>query len=438
MSPFFEALLKKITKKNAVQHTNASDEAEEILNPLYQESIEKKGSLLRPKLPGVKSIKKNLVLILLLLFGAIFAISFMYSMKKKDVPIVANQNTAAAMTSNEADTKLSYSDILKNNNNGKPTNGNGNGMNLNNGMNPNNGQVYQADPYVSNRTAYIPNEGRYSNYSNQRPVLNVSPMSADDGTYGYLPNYLSNPYQQNMGRQNAQGNAPETIEKKDSYLRSAIGFNLGGNDSSNNATKTNIGASTYYNASQNTLNAGSIIPVTLLTGIDSDLPSQVVCQVRENVYDSITGDVLLIPQGAKIIGDVNNGVIGAAQERIAVTWKRMILPNGYSVNLGNMAAVDSSGYPGLKDKVNSHTGKIFSATLLTSLISAAAQIASGNTSSDDQSSRQLAVSGAAGNILNAGSKILERNININPTIQISPGTIFNIFVNDDLVLRPYE
>ena len=438
MSPFFEALLKKITKKNATQNkTNASQVAEEILNPLYQQPIEKKESLLRPKLPGVKSIKKNLVLILLILFGAIFIISFMYSMKKKDVPAVANQNVTSAMTSSESDTKLSYSNMLKNNNNGKPINGNAYGAN---GMNPNNGQGYQTDPYAGNRTAYLPNDN--ARYTNQRPVMNVSPVSADDyGTYGHVPN-LSNQYLQslqNQGRQNGmQGTAPEVIEKKDSYLRSAIGFNIGGSDSSNGATQTSTGSSSYYEAKQNTLSAGSLIPVTLLTGVDSDLPSQVVCQVRENVYDSITGDVLLIPQGAKIIGEVNNGAVGAAQERIAVAWKRMILPNGYSVNLGSMPGVDRAGYPGLKDKVNSHTGKIFGATMLTSLFSAAAQIAAGNTSSDDQSSGQLAVSGAAGNILNAGSKILERNININPTIQISPGTIFNIFVSDDLVLRPYE
>ena len=182
-----------------------------------------------------------------------------------------------------------------------------------------------------------------------------------------------------------------------------------------------------------------MIPVTLLNGIDSDLPSQVVCQVRENVYDSFTGEMLLIPQGAKVIGEVNNGTVGTAQERIAVNWKRLILPNGVSVNLGSMPGVDNSGYPGLHDRVNNHEGKVIGATMLTSLMSAAAQIAAGNTSSsNDMSASQLAISGASANILNAGAKMLEKNINVSPTIQISPGTVFNIFVTQDLILRPYE
>lgn len=429
MSPFFEALFNKISKKNSVK-----TQMEDISNPERNEFSETRESLLQPKLPGVKSVKKNLVISLLLLFSVIFVISFMYSMKKKDIPASSNQNAPTSMQGKENDTQLSYSKFLSNNNNGKPTNGNANGYGPN-GLNPNNAQNNQNEPIAITRIPNTPNyeSARYSNGQG-----NGSSMPS--GGYGYVP-YLSNPYMQNMNQQNHQSN--ETIPKEN-YLRSAIGFNIGSSEGNGGGAQTNSstgsysGTSTYYSASQNTLTAGSFIPVTLLTGIDSDLPSQVICQVRENVYDSITGEMLLIPQGAKIIGDVNNGTIGAAQERIAVVWKRMILPNGYSVSLGNMPGVDSAGYPGLKDRVNNHEGKVLGATLLTSLMSAAAQIAAGNTSSSNESANQLAVSGAAANVLNAGSKMLEKNININPTIQISPGTVFNILVNQDLILRPYE
>ena len=94
-----------------------------------------------------------------------------------------------------------------------------------------------------------------------------------------------------------------------------------------------------------TLYAGTVIPATLLTGVTSEVNNgDVVAQVRQDVYDSLTGMHLLIPQGSRLIG-----VSGAAGSRgnkcIGVAFKRIIFPNGYSVQLPDQKAIDGTGFP---------------------------------------------------------------------------------------------
>ncbi len=183
--------------------------------------------------------------------------------------------------------------------------------------------------------------------------------------------------------------------------------------------------------------AGSVIPVTLITGINSDLPGYITAQVRENVYDTTTGRFLLIPQGTKIIG-VYDSKIAYAQNRLLVAWSRLILPNGKSLALEGMTGADTSGYAGLKDKVNNHFDKIIVGGLLTSLMGAGSKMLSSGDSTTNQSYEQLAASGAASSLAEAGIKVFEKNLNIQPTIEITPGTKFNIFVDRDLILESYQ
>ena len=187
------------------------------------------------------------------------------------------------------------------------------------------------------------------------------------------------------------------------------------------------------------LNAGAVIQATLLTGVTSDVPNgDVVAQVRQNIYDSLTGTHLLIPQGSRIIG-TTGAAGGLGNQRISVVFKRIILPNGASLTLPNQQAIDGTGYPGLMDKYNEHRGKLYQTAFFSALFSAAAQSLTGNTSgSDSRSPGQEAVSGAVASILQTGQKLMDKDANVNPTIEIEPGFQFSIFVNQDLAIGAYR
>lgn len=186
------------------------------------------------------------------------------------------------------------------------------------------------------------------------------------------------------------------------------------------------------------LQAGSVIQATLLTGITSDMPGDVVAQVRQNIYDSLTGTHLLIPQGSRLIGK-SGGIGSRGNPRIAVTFTRIILPNGQSVMLPSQYAIDGVGYPGMKDQYTEHTGKMYSTAFMTALIAAAAQSATGGTSgTDTRSAGQEAVSGAVADVLDTLEGIIDRQGQVQPTATIRPGFEFSVFINQDLMLAEYS
>lgn len=182
--------------------------------------------------------------------------------------------------------------------------------------------------------------------------------------------------------------------------------------------------------------AGTVIPITLITGINSDLPGQITGQVRENVFDTVTGNYLLIPQGTRLIGLYDSG-ISFGQERVLVVWNRLILPNGYSVNLEGMPGVDLSGYAGFKDKVDNHWLQLAGGVVLSSILSAAVTSSQGSQSGFSPTLGQGFVSSAGRDINRTGQKIVEKMLNRQPSITIAPGFSVNVFVNKDIILEPY-
>ena len=178
--------------------------------------------------------------------------------------------------------------------------------------------------------------------------------------------------------------------------------------------------------------AGTVIPAALITGLNSDLPGEVIGQVTENVFDTATGNHLLIPQGAKIFGRYNDNV-GYGQERAQVVWNRLIMPNGNSIQLEAMIGTDKAGYAGLSDQVDHHLGRLFGAVILSSIIGVGANIA---TDSGDDVVDALGDS-VAQQAAEVGSEIVERQLDVQPTIIIRPGFKLNILVNKDMILEPY-
>lgn len=186
------------------------------------------------------------------------------------------------------------------------------------------------------------------------------------------------------------------------------------------------------------LMAGTIIPGVLLSGLNSDLPGQILGQVSQNVFDTATGRYLLVPQGTKVIGRYDSR-ISYGQERLLIVWNRLVFPDATSISLDTMPGVDLTGQAGLFDQVNNHYVRLFTGVVLSSLLGAGAQVANGPTyQSIDPAYGQLALQGFAKNANEVGQEITRRNLNVQPTLEIRPGFRFNIFVNRDMALEPHS
>jgi type IV secretion system protein VirB10 len=186
-------------------------------------------------------------------------------------------------------------------------------------------------------------------------------------------------------------------------------------------------------ASPYVLQAGAVIPAALITGIRSDLPGQITAQVTENVYDSPTGRLLLIPQGTRVIGQYDNGV-GFGQRRVLLVWSRLVFPNGRSIVLERQPGADAQGYAGLEDGVDYHWAELFKAAALTTILSVGAEAGSSGEQSDIVRALR---SGASDSVSQVGQQIVQRQLNIAPTLTIRPGFTVRVVVTRDLVLEPY-
>ncbi|MCZ8546405.1 TrbI/VirB10 family protein [Mesorhizobium qingshengii] len=186
-------------------------------------------------------------------------------------------------------------------------------------------------------------------------------------------------------------------------------------------------------ASKNVLQAGAVIAAALITGIRSDLPGQITAQVTENVYDSPSGHILLIPQGTRLIGQYDNDV-GFGQRRVLLVWTRLIFPDGRSIVLERESGADAEGYAGLEDGVDYHWGELFKAAALSTVLSIGAQAGSSGQESDIMRALRQ---GASDSISQTGQQIVQRQLNIAPTLTIRPGFPVRIIVTRDLVLEPY-
>lgn len=185
-------------------------------------------------------------------------------------------------------------------------------------------------------------------------------------------------------------------------------------------------------ASPNILQAGAVISAALITGIRSDLPGQITAQVTENIYDSPTGRILLIPQGTRVIGQYDNNV-QFGQSRVLLVWNRLIFPNGRSIVLERQPGADVEGYAGLQDGVDYHWWDLAKAAGLSTLLSVGAELAT----NDDDRLIQAIHNGGQDTINDAGQQIIRRQLNVAPTLTIRPGFPVHVIVTRDLVLEPY-
>ena len=183
--------------------------------------------------------------------------------------------------------------------------------------------------------------------------------------------------------------------------------------------------------------AGTVIAAALVTGIKSDLPGDVIATVTEPVYDSATGQHVLIPQGSRLLGRYNSQV-SYGQSRVQVVWQRVILPDTSSFQLDNLVGSDTAGYAGLEDGVNWHWDRIVAGAAMTSLLGIGAELASPANRTDGDRVIIAGRDSLQDTVNQVGQEVTRRNLDIQPTLTQRPGLPLRVIVNRDLVLRPYQ
>ena len=182
------------------------------------------------------------------------------------------------------------------------------------------------------------------------------------------------------------------------------------------------------------LKRGSVIPATMITGINSDLPGRITAQVSQSVYDSATGHYLLIPQGTKLLGRYDSKV-SFGQSRVLVVWTDIIFPNGSTLQIGGMAGTDSEGYGGFADKVDNHYLRTFGSAVLVALIGTGIDMAvpQSSTLATQDTASDAARRNFAETFGRVAEQTISKNLNVQPTIQIRPGYKFNVLVDQDII-----
>ena len=285
----------------------------------------------------------------------------------------------------------------------------------------------QSVPQASgnNSVRQVPNRVSTSSYNASSPV-------SDGGS---------------INHQSSGNTSSGSITSRNNPYASAIAFalngsnaitdtnNSGGSSDSESSTSINTPDYSSYTTDDRVLLTGTLVPVTLITGIDSSLNGFVTAQVREDVYDSITGSSILIPAGSRLIGEYDGSGMNAG--RVSIKFTRIMFPNGNSVALNNSLGVDAMGFGGVKDLYSEHTGKAVGASFITSLLAGIAGSASDGSGTDNRSSGQEAINHAISNMLNTGNEIVKKKLEVGATAIIRPGFEFNVMLNSDLALDPY-
>ena len=254
-----------------------------------------------------------------------------------------------------------------------------------------------------------------------REVASSIAQAASVGASTIVPNQTSQP---------AQPGADDTFTQNGQDRKLAF-VNAPVDTRTTSPDRVAAPASTYV------VQAGNIIPAALITGIRSDLPGQITAQVTENVFDSPTGRFLLVPQGTRLIG-IYDSQVAFGQSRVLLVWTRLIMPNGRSIVLERQPGADTAGYAGLEDEVDNHWGALFKAALLSTLLGVGSELGSTTGTGSNSDVISALRRGSSDSLNQTGQKVVQQNLNIQPTLTVRPGFPVRVIVNRDLVLEPYK
>jgi type IV secretory pathway VirB10-like protein len=227
----------------------------------------------------------------------------------------------------------------------------------------------------------------------------------------------------------AQPTDPMAVQNRQDQKQAFVAN--GGDTATRNPASLQLPASPYQ------VMAGTIIPAALVTGINSDLPGQVIANVTEAVYDTATGRFLLIPQGSRLIGRYDSQV-SFGQRRVLLVWTRLILPDTSSISLDRLPGIDPAGYAGLEDGVDWHWDRILAGAALSTLLGVGAELAAPDRTGSDSKIIIATRQSGQDTVNQVGQEITKRNVSIQPTLTIRPGFPMRVMVNKDMILRPYQ
>lgn len=437
----YKAKIAKINgSKKEKQNPDSKDEEE------YDDHIESTGNLKNGSHGTIYGINRKVVRIIFIGIIVLFTVAYLYShANKNDSNIKAQQTNQqqevadGASTTKGMDITDDYDALVKAN------------QAKQNALQQNQGKTVNMNEHAE-RVNAMPQQSQAVIPQGRQQMMQQAPAS-------YAQSYVL-PSQAAQLRQNLQppasiaGNnhASEKNEKEsklksmEDKFKSAISFAFGSEAAGNILSENENPADTsnqsgqvqsayqqasYVPLSDNTIVAGTLIPVMLLTGINTDVEGQVMCQVQQDVYDYF-GTRVLIPAGSRLIGAYEQK---ATNGRVNIIFSTLQLADGSSWMLNNqLVAIDGAGYVGIKGKVDKHTESMISSGVFGSAIAALGSLASGNVSSSTNTytAGQLASQGAMSNLINVTSKLFEKNANVSETVTVEPGYSFNVYVQSNI------
>lgn len=418
---------------------NSPSETEEKNKNITENSSEnqteepKKGfNNTREKQEVPATIKKKVVLVMLAIFSLIFTYGFFKGTEKKSPPAPVKEEKEVNLEEQEG--SVSGGIEFPNTYQQKPTN------RTENTISPRNEEFVFENNYP---TATATNGNIFVKSARVNPLLEEYYTNIYSEELNARKSEISFNVGRNNNQQVAQNNEvqlPSTGSQVNPFAEPDINRQADKKNflRSEEQRKIYNSGREIYAVSPYEVKAGTYIPGILISGINSDLPGNMKGQVREDIYDTVTGNHLLIPKGTTLIGTYDSGVT-FGQNRALVVWQRLIFPNGKTVLLDNMGGVDLSGYAGFKDKVDNHNLQLFKAVILSSILGAGTAIVTDDDDDDSSNDWQAeAGRGAGEQVIMIGNRLADKLLSLQPTITIRPGYRFNIMLHSDLVLTPYE
>jgi type IV secretion system protein VirB10 len=303
-----------------------------------------------------------------------------------------------------------------------------------------------------NRRVSAADSGRYSQAGyNESEVQAVSSSIRKDGGYGQPPAALNQSYPPAQTSTNIPSREDYTRQQSDNYARLIQAANSGVDtqqaQSINNGRYTEAGgynpvnndAGNFRFLEDNVIVPGTIIHAVLVSRIDTDYPGPIHARVTENVYDSKTGNNLLIPQGTILQGNYSSSSVGVAKVQIA--WESMVVNFdgvAYQVSLGGMAGVDKRGRAGINGWLDDHYFEWLKAAGIVTLFTMLNSEMAYQTQAQSNSQLRQLMDINQGIVNQLGSRIMDRALNIQPSVKVPNGKAVSVSVNTPLSLRPFK
>jgi len=276
---------------------------------------------------------------------------------------------------------------------------------------------YKASSYIAVNNNQI-NKNNNSNNQDTNNIQNINNIPNMENTKNIMQ-MMQNA--QNTDNPNINNNDANMQKSKQAFTTKSGNFGY-------------LDSTLQHALSDKEIKAGTVIPAILMHSLNSDLPGMVIATVSQDVYDSISHTNIIIPKGTKLNG-IYDSNLSFGQDGLAVVWNRLVFTDGSTFDLGSMTGTDQSGNSGFRDKVNNHYARTFGSSILVAIIGSGMQLSQPkgrtNTGNDAQETITANIAQQTGN---TAQNVLNKTLNVQPTVTIKSGYRFNVMVNKDFVI----